>query len=443
MGTRTILFLSACCIVQCAANQCSDSFGTCNSPARASLMQTRSLKAKALSAVEASASRTETLKAYKEYATDLAEKYKQQPDMEDQLNNEDSEISKAIDTILQYIKAMYDDLKRWHDEDVESSKSCAPTTVIDTCEANYLNSVQVAEIENKMALVQPAREKHIQCRDRCSKCQMSDSCKEYHQYRHNNPDALFEDVVSCADPALSDEYIKTTDSKELEKMESCLNDAKTWLDPLYKLYKACEWDSEFCPTCSTTCKDDQVDFENKHCQVDAVRDSHCWAFRRCYDDKHKDCAQDCLDIEVRSKARGADNETGELIKCLLDVLKTNDVQDNDGDEAGGKSAKLAECNTNSYASDFWIIECIGSGPECPEVLHPCEDTAQPCNQEFLNEEYHNKEGRNLNLRTYTDEVAYHDSTDMIGKCTGCGYIPQEWCPGRGDYAGLTDAALGQ
>jgi len=445
MGTRTILFLSAYCIVQCAANQCSDSVGTCNSPARASLMQTRLFKAKALSAVEASASRTETLRAYKEYVTDLAEKYKQEPgkDMEEEINKKDSEISQAIDTILQYINAMYDDLQRWHDQDKKSSKACAPTTVVDTCETKYLSPKEVDEIDDAIGKVQPAREKHITCRNNCEECQISDACRLYHEYRRTNEDALFENMVKCADPALSDEYIRTNDADQLEEMESCLNDAKTWLDPLYELYKNCQKHGEFCPTCASTCLEDQTDFENKHCQVDDVRDEHCWAFRRCYDDKHEECAETtCPDIEVRVNARVADNETGELIKCLLDVLKTRDVQDNDKEmHEGQKKNKLDACMKKTYATDLWDIDCVSNGPECPEVLHPCEDRAQPCNKEFLDEEYHNKEGRNLDLKPFQAQL-YATSTDMIGKCTACEWIPQQWCPGRGDYADKSDAALG-
>lgn len=458
MGTRTILLLSsACCMVQCAANQCSDSVGTCNSPARASLMQTRSLKAKALSAVEAASSRTETLGGYKQYVTDLVEKYKQkhgQPDgqdLEEELNDDTSEISKAIGTILQYINAMYDDLERWHKYDVDTSASCLTDNVIQHCEDTYMSQSQIDAIDEAIEKEDKWRQSHIACRTECAKCEENHACREYHEYRKFNEEALFEKMVKCALPApegedaLSDGMIKTSDEDELKTMESCLEDAKAWLDPLYALYKNCGEESDFCPNCFDWCQRNQTDFEVHHCYVDIARNAHCFSFRKCYDDVLRDCAEHtCPDIEVRSKARAADNETGELIKCLLQVLKMRDVQDNDDDAAGAKTQGLAACmEPGKFATTLWDIDCVSNGPECPPVLHPCDDTVQPCGTEFMQQEYfHQGPLSHLELQEYS-EVAYAGSHNMIGKCEPCGHIPQDWCPGKGDYDHLSDKALGR
>lgn len=431
MGIQTMLFLSAGCIVQSAANfnQCSDSVGACNSPVRASLMQTRSLKAKALSALEASASRAETLNAYKKYVTDLVEKYKTHA----QPIEDGSEIDKAIETIVQYIDAMYADLLRWHKADVEDTEHCTTDKVMQSCQDLYLNSTQIQEINTAIEAVQPSRDDHNLCRTKCKACEANAACQAYHHYRKTNASALFEDMVSCAIPQsatlpghLSDEYIQTNDDQQLEDMESCLEDAKTWLDPLYALYKGCIEDNEFCPTCWSTCQGKQTDFEYKHCQVDIARNTHCSAFRRCYDDKHNDCKDICSDIEMRSNARAADNETGELIKCLLNVLK---IPEDLAEGAETKSEKLSACTApGAYNTSFWDIPCISDGPECPELLHPCDDTDQPCGDSFLDTEY-----GPLNLKPH-DKATYPGSNDMIGECTDCGYIAEDWCPGADNYA---------
>jgi len=405
-------------IVQCAGNQCSDSMGTCSNPPRASLMQTKSMKKQALSAVESASTRTQTLAGYTEYVNSLVETYKKggQP------IEKDSDIDQAITTIISYINSMYADLLEWHKNDVEETVSCATAEVIRVCTEKNLDTETLAEFESEILKVDGFRQSHKECRENCNedRCggDVTSNCKDYHHYRKTNDDALYTAQVACANSPtppghLSDDYIGTNDDDKREDMESCLQNAKDWLDPLYELYSKCNDDITECPGCQSDCDKLQADFENAHCQHDIFREGHCTGFDTCYKQKKLDCDPICARIETRSNARRADNETGEIIKCLLNVLKS---------ENESKADELEKCNTISVNTSFWNIDCTDyDAPDVPPHGHACGDVDQPCQDPFLNLEY--KIG--LGLDKY-EEYSYEGSYNMIGPCTSCNGPTYVW-----------------
>jgi len=394
-------------IVQCAGNQCSDSMGTCSNPLRASLMQTKSMKKQALSAVESASTRTQALAGYKEYVNSLVETYKKgdQP-------VEDGDIAQAIQTIISYINSMYADLLYWHKQDVEETASCATAEVIRVCTAENLDTDTLAEFANEVLKVDTFRQSHKECRENCKKCVgvVTANCVEYHKYRKTNALALYTKQVACANqPApgyLSDEYIGTSNDDKRKNMESCLQDAKEWLDPLYELYSNCDDDNTECPDCQSDCDNKQAAFENAHCQHDIFREGHCTGFDKCYKKEKQDCDPACARIEIRSNARRADNETAELIKCLLNVLKSEDED---------KAEALEDCNKITVDTLFWNIDCFDEdAPDVPPHGHECGDVEQPCLAPFLELEYE----IGLGLQKY--EAAYYKNNyDMIGECNSC------------------------
>jgi len=412
-------------IVQCAGNQCSDSTGTCSSLPRASLMQTKSMKKQALSAVEAASTRTQTLAGYKEYVNSLVETYTQGR------KADGSDISQAIDTILSYIDSMYADLLTWHNSDVEETADCAIQQVIKTCEDTHLNSTVKDQFDTDYQEVDRLRQEHKLCRKDCDaeKCggDVSKSCFDYHTYRKTNALALYTTQVACANnPApgkLGDSYISTNKQTELGQMEDCLQYAKVWLDPLYEFYSNCEDDTTTCTSCKPDCDGKQEAFENAHCQVDLLRDIHCTGFDACYSAKTTSCASTtCPPIEIRSNARRADNETGELIRCLLKWLPSNATEtEKDRDT---RYTELANCNEKGKAtldSSFWNIDCLDEDhPTTPPHDHACGDVAQPCAEPFLQFEYESPV-TGLDLEAY-DAEEYAFNYNMINKCKDCGII---------------------
>lgn len=421
-------------IVQCAGKQCSDSVGTCSSQPRTSLMQTRSLKTQALSAVEAAATRTQTLAGYKEYVNKLVAQYKQDPVSREEIES-GGDMDNAFTTIIQYINSMYNDLLAWHVADLEDAKACKSTALLTACQKQMPETDRIQEL---MTAVSQTRINHTTCRNECSSdvCVDSAACQEYNRYRkerkaNGHLTASFTDAVACASPSLEDDYIKSSSgSKDLQQMEECLVKAKDWLDPLYSRYIACHESEQNCGVCQVQCDHDQAEFENAHCQLDLTRDITCTGYRKCYTDHYEDCiTTTCPKITVRSNARAADNETGELIICLLGALRAKE-------EVRVEALRSCDDLPNTIHSDFWKIDC-GHSSEEPPAMTFCGDVAhQPCDQNFLNHEYGAyrpyKDSCDLNVndgykeclpvvdgkKTYGSHLP--GTYDMLNKCTECG-----------------------
>jgi len=383
-------------IVQCAGKQCSDSVGTCSSQPRASLMQTRSAKKLVLSAVEAAATRTQTLAGYKEYVNKLVDQYKQDPTSRKETTDGDGDVDNAITTIIQYISSMYEDLKIWHTQDVADAEACSSTALFDKCSGvlpdvnasgHSTDDVARSNLNEYMTNVEVARTSHTDCRAGCSEAVCDDSlaCVEYNRYRKEKDaqghlTASFTEHVSCANPYLDDSYIKTSDDEKLKQMEECLKKSKTWLDPLYERYIACHNSEETCTSCQSECDSKQAAFEAAHCQLDIFRDITCDGYRNCYEQALEQCSTNkCPNIEVRSAARAADNETGELIICLLGALRAPEEE---------RAATLRTCDDlpNLEHSAYWNIDCAHL-EDTPPVVGFCGDAEQPCNSAFTTHEY--------------------------------------------------------
>jgi len=419
MAVKVQAFFLVWHIAKCAGEQCSDSLGSCSSTPRASLMQTRSLTKQALSAVEASATRAQTLAQFKEYTNNLVAEYlKGGKSMGD--------LDTAIETIMTYIDAMNIDLQQWHQDDREKCDDCQETKRDANCTAQNINEDVVRPLQNAVEKVQAARDDHKVCREQCgpNNCPVG-QCPEYHEYRKENQKALWSHMVACAnDPNnyLADDYIRADESdnngKKLSDMEECLVSAKAWLDPLYKLYSECDYVENHCPTCQAGCDAKQTDFESEHCQLDIARGIHCDGFYICWDDAWKHCDAEVSKMLDREKARAADFETGERIRCLLNALRSAD---------GDKPTELAKCNEAVYVpygpgNDFYINCTIGTN--IPPAHLPCGlSEMQPCDEDFLNEEY-----GSLGLVPYKEgEYQYKEGEaagnfGMVGKCSECTHM---------------------
>lgn len=387
-------------------------------------MQTRSLTKQALSAVEASATRAQTLAQFKEYTNSLVSKYLK----DGKSIPPGSDLDTAIDTIITYIDAMNTDLRSWHNDDVDACEACSQDNRNHTCESDHLNASVVEKLLAEVQLVQDARELHATCRGDCwtDDCPVG-QCPEYHNFRKFNQSALWSHVVACANPPpgdLADDFIQANEADEVEKlakMEACLKKAKTWLDPLYEKYKNCEYVANHCPTCQATCDQNQADFENKHCQLDIERGIHCDGYYKCWDADWSKCSAEVDSMLVREKARAADWENGDRIRCLLKVLR--DTPDDQKPDA------LTNCTTFAYTpygegNEFYINCSIGT--EIPPAHLPCGfSEMQPCDDDFLDFEYHS-DVTGLGREPWTSEADYRyiegqaaGNFNMIGQCKQC------------------------
>lgn len=435
MAMKVQVFFLVWHIVKCACKECSDSLGSCNSSPRASLMQTRSVNKQALSAVEASGSRTQTLAGYQQYTNNIVAKYLKDGE------SIDDEINTAIGTILTYIESMLTELDEWHNYDEDQTAACQPTAVDQVCKTTFLGDDVILQLGLLLTGVTTARELHKECRSECSQTTCSNAaCEKYHNYRKygNSTDqdaALFTEKVECAveEPGkLSDPYIQAdANDKEtggdlmLPKMENCLQKAKVWLDPLYTLYKACGDITDHCSTCIDDCNNLQKEFESKHCLHDTDQDIVCSAHKSCYIGKRDQCAIDCPAIELRARSRAADRETGERIKCLLGALRASDEE---------KPDELAACTTKEYTPygdqhQYWLVcsagwdESEGTFTNEPSPSEDCIPVEQPCGADFLATEY-----ESLYLDT---DFSVPQGFNMIGECKNCAHHQSERI-GKGD-----------
>lgn len=389
MAMRALPFLLVWHIVQGASNQAS---------------------LHALRAVEAGATRAQTLAGFRKYADNLVATYQKQG----QPIQEGDEIWNAIETILSYLTSLYTDMLGVHNQQSEDITTCTEQYIFGDCESKHLNQTALNELEtaqNRTIEARAAFEAKIQ---ECANCPGYE-CSEYEAYR-NTDLALWSKAVACANPPpghFGDEYISADEGSEaLSQMEECLGDANTWMEALYPKYLDCAAKRVLCTSanCKDPCLEKQKEFEEAHCEWDVQEEGHCGGFDICYGDHWNNCKDSCDMIEKQSKARAADNETAERIKCLLEVLRSAEED---------KETLLKECKDVKFAeyeekAKFWILTCNLSGDGTPPPHHPCHDVIwKPCSEDFLVNEYH--EG--LGLQPYSPSAYENQQTcDMAGPC---------------------------
>jgi len=430
---------------------------------------------------------SETLAGFQRYADGLVKQY-----LEGRLTLSD-EVEEAIDTIISYIDKMYGDLWGFHGDDITAAGVFG--TEVENCYANTWTKDQHEDKLAKLkSVIEDYALQHIRCRnnlkDQCvgsmttqfdcsqwtdqhsgidtrellSMLQVNgekvasqssshcpeipvipehcaagvDHCDDYDQYRKDrNGEAL---LPSCARPPpgqLSDEYIQAneeTESTKLEEMEGCLEDMKEWLDPLYAKYECCGRGDD-CAPCTVNggnCQKLQQQFEFEQCLYDTEVGILCSGYDSCFDTVVSNSEADCDKIQIRAKARAADNETAERIKCLLGVLKIDDNATKVAAEGTqSKAEKLSECQADDYTvfNNVWTITCPSgvpedwaSGKKYPAGIECKADRPDMCSVEFYQEHYA-PEGLSMNTCTTCPGGKGCDGASLanqVATCRPCG-----------------------
>lgn len=392
MAMRALPFLLVWHIVQGASNQVS---------------------LHALRAVEAGATRAQTLAGFRKYADNLVATYQKQG----QPIEQDDDTWTAIDTILSYLTSLYADMLVPHNDQQMDIAQCTEGYIFDYCESKHLNATTLGQLEQAKNKTAGARATFLTQINQCAECP-GDECSEYERYRETQ-EALWSVTVRCASPPpgdFSDEFIRADEgSDDLDAMESCLGDAHTWMKGLYPKYEECAAKRDLCTAskCKDPCASMQKQFEIAHCEWDIVEKLHCDGFDQCYKNHYLTCKDRCDGVETESKARAADNETAERIKCLLEVLRSPEDD---------KEALLTDCKNKfeeyEEKAKFWLLECNLSDNGTVPIHHPCHDVIwEPCSQNFLDNEYHKEQPDGLGLKQY-DRAAYENAQTcaMAGPC---------------------------
>jgi hypothetical protein len=390
----------------------------------------------------------------------------------------DADTRSAIGVILEYIDQMYLELKSYHIQD----KADAKCPVALKCAETYLNS---SGIEGMLKKVEIARQEHLRCRTGLqSKCngydwtgheaswqnpppstaafkllQMAettasmshatkhcnsaycvdmvengeDHCLAYDNFRKaldpTTPVCEERDFGSNEGQAFQDSFIEADEgSDDLQTMEDCLETTKLWFDPLWEHYMKCQCRKCNCVALPKKCKDDQTTFEQEYCLAETKRRSECSELAECWKEETAKCkpgGEVCDTIANNVKGRKVDNETGERIRCLLNVLNgTDDV----------RVEGLLECTHNkTYSTDYWDITCPDGLTCTPHDI--CDVIPLPCESGFLESEYKNQ-GEPLFGAPF--DVNNKQFEDQVGECIVCTQMEDQVvyeCPEAGSVSG--------
>jgi len=364
--------------------QCSGSVGACKSQ-RASLMQLKSFSQLKTSSLSSAKELSQQLAAYQKYTDKLVAQAKsgQAPPLDDATKD-------AINTIKAFIDGMYAHMLQYHNDDYILATECVGQ--VDNCTAHHLPAGVRDDINTAKNQALQAEQTHSGCRGNLSTIcsQQTVACNEYDLYRTSNPAAL---LPGCVDPNLNQAHIQTQDEAMLSDMESCLEQTKAWLDPLYAKYDACERNG--CDEKKGECLDNQKEFEYKICEWNTIVKSRCESFRSCWTDVFNTCQEHCNMVQQRAYARATDNETAERIDCLLDAMLIEGTPEDPN--AAAKQEQLDLCINKEYDTSFWsdladhCPEGLLSGtPDYPEAGICDQPEHVPCSVAFVAHYYTNK-----------------------------------------------------
>jgi len=409
---------------------------------RSSLLQVKSSARKQSASLETHSSLKAQLAEYTKFTEDLVAKYAQDPvnatkegstgsQTDDESNAVDDagktdggiadgttggrggvtdEEREAVRVVLEFIQDMYLSLKSWHDSDVVLAASCTQESIVNECQ---LTDELFGQMNSRKSEVDTLAVDHEACRQEgVTACPaFPPQCPDYDNYRKNQgeymgqannaktpstplyklPDCVYlprDDAGNLLPTAaFADDSIQTSDTTQLQTMEDCLRETKSWLDPLYTKYKDCERQEDDCQDKCPECKDKQSLFEEKHCEWISYLSTSCSGVQDCGNDATAECSTTCNSIQVRESARIADNETGQRLVCLLHVIfgEPKDVHAPNTEfyprpSEEGRAAALALCKQKPYDTPDWNIQCnegVWSSPA------PCDHLKEPtCSEDF-------------------------------------------------------------
>lgn len=277
-----------------------------------------------------------------------------------------SQQSEAIAIIKAMIDSFYSNFVSEYDSEV---------AIIGECNSQLAHCVDRRHDDSlivKQGVLNSSKDVHVRCRDEqigLNATYFAKCIGIYDPYRQNDPLALLPLCVS-EDGHLSDAYITTTDAEKLQKMEACLEEVHTWLDGLYPKYQNCKIarDAYFAkvPICDAA----QLAFESESCSFASLHDLMCTDYLECHNDEVLFCHELCSNMSSITEYRKADNKTGELVRCLLDVFEAS----NDD-----KQTLMDGCLANgNFDQSRWDHVCPAGFGGFPPALEPLKDYLPDC-----------------------------------------------------------------
>lgn len=274
----------------------------------------------------------------------------------------DTECQNASVAIKEYIYQEYIDHLESHNIDLNRT-DCA-TKVLE-CTTAWFSDTNLEHIHNLSLIINYTRDNHSECRQNQATCCNDQACNKYNAYRKFGiaPDWKYIPFPDCYEIDLDPDFIRATEEEKRQTMESCLREVYDWHNPLYEQYLKCKNNVSCCVEPQEACNNMQRNFEVAHCIGHDYLEDHCKGHRTCWEHEEAECSTTCSDVLNGVELRKAENETGERIVCLLDVLL------NDTGSGAVKQQLLEDCKKVNYSTtffDFWDIACPSGGtPEWP------------------------------------------------------------------------------
>lgn len=297
----------------------------------------------------------------------------------------------AIDTILAFIDSMFANAYTSFQADLDNVATC--NTRLGNCQQQFPIS-SLLPLQNSWDTTRAA---HHKCRTQQKPLNDSKilACDDYDAYRKNDESALFPACGVVPDDHLRPAYIKTNALAELEKMEACLQAVHDWDAVLYPKYELCRDARNALTAKDTECDGLQHSSEEDYCLFELEFNTSCHTYEICWDLVVDSCDGEgeldtCTIVNNSGDARIADNETGERIKCLLQIFNLENEY---------KQGNLTACIDADYSTSGWDIQCPpeprwlvnGAAPPPPKPspnLPSCDPRpAEPCSAQYIEEVY--------------------------------------------------------
>lgn len=355
-----------------------------------SLVQVRSQQGQVLtheemSASVASSSRKTTLSHFQKFANEMVSRV---VEYNTSLSQDDID---NINIIISMIEGFYDEFVVENSSLLSNVKvNCEKT--FEACHEAFHHSLLNTKYNEMINL----NDSHTNCRGNESvACGVASSaCQIYDSYRTTNASALY---PVCAATNFTEDIMKLDETLEpgrtkVPRMEECLDELNVWLDGLYPKYIACDRGDLDCDSNSSSCNATQEDLEGKVCEYAGVHDIQCGSLETCWGTSTTTCQNFCDSdsFKVSIESRKADNETGERVKCLLNVLLAGNAD---------KTSDLTACVEQNYNfGQYWDVRCpqspletyadkSASFPASP--LDSCSEAPidRPCDEQWSADNY--------------------------------------------------------
>jgi len=298
----------------------------------------------------------------------------------------------AMDVIENFIKLLFNTSKTQFDEDQGEVNRARDAIQGCTTDANKT----MPTVVGLKSTMESAREAHNKCRtaEGQNKDNMTQACKQYETYRTSDskrvPPVCMETKFTLAHIGAADE------SQDLQQMESCLQETKEWIDPLYQKYIQCKNNTDQNTEHKANCSAKQDHFEQDFCAYASKLEDVCNAQTSCRARTVGARNMTHAAVNVAEKARKADVQTAHRILCLFKVFEANNTH---------KTSTLQACLNQSVSTSAYDV----TYHSIPDPV-ACEKQAdEPCQASWKLREY--------------EQQAWFSKIDSMAACKPCP-IPQ-------------------